>query len=179
MKLAKYTHSHSHSIQLLEKCALTVHNLNINVSERLCSRRVSWSSSWHTISVDIVKVSGDIEQDGQWLERELTDRKVRGSNLTSASRIPLSTLGKGETRMWKGHKHYNHSEMPKPPETHSGNLDICHSGESTPKGEKHWTRVSRLLKPTSSAYPTAVPGSGLRTSVVRGERLTTNPQAHA
>ncbi|KAG5442314.1 Tubulin-specific chaperone C [Clonorchis sinensis] len=29
----------------------------------------------------------------KWLERELTDRKVRGSNPTSASRIPLSRLG--------------------------------------------------------------------------------------
>ncbi|KER27485.1 LOW QUALITY PROTEIN: hypothetical protein T265_13775 [Opisthorchis viverrini] len=29
----------------------------------------------------------------KWLERELTDRKVRGSNLTSATRLPLSRLG--------------------------------------------------------------------------------------
>ncbi|KAG5446775.1 Nuclear speckle splicing regulatory protein 1 [Clonorchis sinensis] len=29
----------------------------------------------------------------KWLERELTDRKVRGSNPTSASRLPLSRLG--------------------------------------------------------------------------------------
>ncbi|KAG5449517.1 hypothetical protein CSKR_111842, partial [Clonorchis sinensis] len=29
----------------------------------------------------------------KWLEREFTDRKVRGSNLTSASRLPLSRLG--------------------------------------------------------------------------------------
>ncbi|KAG5441457.1 hypothetical protein CSKR_107637 [Clonorchis sinensis] len=29
----------------------------------------------------------------QWLEREFTDRKVRGSNPTSASRLPLSRLG--------------------------------------------------------------------------------------
>ncbi|KAG5444744.1 hypothetical protein CSKR_113850 [Clonorchis sinensis] len=29
----------------------------------------------------------------KWLERELTDRKVRGSNPTSASRLPLSWLG--------------------------------------------------------------------------------------
>ncbi|KER25540.1 hypothetical protein T265_14189 [Opisthorchis viverrini] len=29
----------------------------------------------------------------QWLEREFTDRGVRGSNLTSASRLPLSRLG--------------------------------------------------------------------------------------
>ncbi|KAG5445277.1 hypothetical protein CSKR_107331 [Clonorchis sinensis] len=28
----------------------------------------------------------------KWLEREFTDRKVRGSNLTAASRIPLSRL---------------------------------------------------------------------------------------
>ncbi|KER26533.1 hypothetical protein T265_06251 [Opisthorchis viverrini] len=31
---------------------------------------------------------------GCWLEREFTDRKVRGSNPTSASRIPLSRLGR-------------------------------------------------------------------------------------
>ncbi|KAG5450665.1 hypothetical protein CSKR_108785 [Clonorchis sinensis] len=30
----------------------------------------------------------------KWLERELTDRKVRGSNPTSASRLPLSRLGR-------------------------------------------------------------------------------------
>ncbi|KAG5442256.1 hypothetical protein CSKR_100159 [Clonorchis sinensis] len=29
----------------------------------------------------------------KWLEREFTDRKVRGSNRTSASRLPLSRLG--------------------------------------------------------------------------------------
>ncbi|KER22218.1 hypothetical protein T265_09640 [Opisthorchis viverrini] len=29
----------------------------------------------------------------KWLEREFTDRKVRGSNPTSASRLPLSRLG--------------------------------------------------------------------------------------
>ncbi|TGZ68740.1 hypothetical protein CRM22_004085 [Opisthorchis felineus] len=29
----------------------------------------------------------------KWLEREFTDRKVRGSNATSASRLPLSRLG--------------------------------------------------------------------------------------
>ncbi|KAG5447046.1 hypothetical protein CSKR_108894 [Clonorchis sinensis] len=29
----------------------------------------------------------------QWLEREFTDRKVRGLNLTSACRLPLSRLG--------------------------------------------------------------------------------------
>ncbi|KAG5444945.1 hypothetical protein CSKR_103541 [Clonorchis sinensis] len=29
----------------------------------------------------------------KWLEREFTDRKVRSSNLTSASRLPLSRLG--------------------------------------------------------------------------------------
>ncbi|KAG5450620.1 hypothetical protein CSKR_101782, partial [Clonorchis sinensis] len=29
----------------------------------------------------------------QWLTREFTDRKVRGSNLTSASRLPLCRLG--------------------------------------------------------------------------------------
>ncbi|KAG5445419.1 hypothetical protein CSKR_104685 [Clonorchis sinensis] len=29
----------------------------------------------------------------QWLEREFTDRKVRGSNPTTASRLPLSRLG--------------------------------------------------------------------------------------
>ncbi|KAG5443057.1 hypothetical protein CSKR_112154 [Clonorchis sinensis] len=29
----------------------------------------------------------------KWLGREFTDRKVRGSNPTSASRIPLSRLG--------------------------------------------------------------------------------------
>ncbi|KAG5447554.1 hypothetical protein CSKR_101327 [Clonorchis sinensis] len=28
----------------------------------------------------------------QWLRRELTDRKVRGTNPTSASRLPLSML---------------------------------------------------------------------------------------
>ncbi|KAG5452702.1 hypothetical protein CSKR_102129 [Clonorchis sinensis] len=30
----------------------------------------------------------------KWLEREFTDRKVRGSNPTSASRLPLSRLGR-------------------------------------------------------------------------------------
>ncbi|KER23706.1 hypothetical protein T265_08471 [Opisthorchis viverrini] len=29
----------------------------------------------------------------KWLEREFTDRKVRGSNPTSATRLPLSRLG--------------------------------------------------------------------------------------
>ncbi|KER21504.1 hypothetical protein T265_10192 [Opisthorchis viverrini] len=29
----------------------------------------------------------------KWLEHEFTDRKVRGSNPTSASRLPLSRLG--------------------------------------------------------------------------------------
>ncbi|KER28116.1 LOW QUALITY PROTEIN: hypothetical protein T265_13641 [Opisthorchis viverrini] len=29
----------------------------------------------------------------KWLEREFTDRKVRGSNPTSATRLPLSKLG--------------------------------------------------------------------------------------
>ncbi|KAG5444907.1 hypothetical protein CSKR_103580 [Clonorchis sinensis] len=29
----------------------------------------------------------------KWLERKITDRKVRGSNPTSASRLPLSSLG--------------------------------------------------------------------------------------
>ncbi|KAG5452306.1 hypothetical protein CSKR_106735, partial [Clonorchis sinensis] len=29
----------------------------------------------------------------KWLVREITDRKVRGSNPTSASRLPLSRLG--------------------------------------------------------------------------------------
>ncbi|KER33680.1 hypothetical protein T265_00561 [Opisthorchis viverrini] len=29
----------------------------------------------------------------KWLEREFTDRKVRGSNPTPASRLPLSRLG--------------------------------------------------------------------------------------
>ncbi|KAG5455343.1 hypothetical protein CSKR_105498 [Clonorchis sinensis] len=29
----------------------------------------------------------------QWLQREITDRKVRGSNPTSVSRLPLSRLG--------------------------------------------------------------------------------------
>ncbi|KAG5444759.1 hypothetical protein CSKR_114306 [Clonorchis sinensis] len=29
----------------------------------------------------------------QWLEREFTDQKVRGSNPTSAPRLPLSRLG--------------------------------------------------------------------------------------
>ncbi|KAG5452160.1 hypothetical protein CSKR_108333 [Clonorchis sinensis] len=29
----------------------------------------------------------------QWLEREFTDRKIRGSNSTSPSQLPLSRLG--------------------------------------------------------------------------------------
>ncbi|KER30536.1 hypothetical protein T265_03021 [Opisthorchis viverrini] len=33
----------------------------------------------------------------QWLEREFTDRKVRGSNLTCASRLPLSRLGQPDS----------------------------------------------------------------------------------
>ncbi|KAG5441054.1 hypothetical protein CSKR_101287 [Clonorchis sinensis] len=33
----------------------------------------------------------------QWLERESTDRKVRGSNPTSASRLPLSRLGQPDS----------------------------------------------------------------------------------
>ncbi|KER28940.1 hypothetical protein T265_04322 [Opisthorchis viverrini] len=32
-------------------------------------------------------------EEGRWLEREFTDRKVRGSNPTSASRLPLSRFG--------------------------------------------------------------------------------------
>ncbi|KAG5453957.1 hypothetical protein CSKR_110039 [Clonorchis sinensis] len=33
----------------------------------------------------------------QWLEREFTDRKVRGSNPTSASRLPLYRLGQPDS----------------------------------------------------------------------------------
>ncbi|KAG5454059.1 hypothetical protein CSKR_102024 [Clonorchis sinensis] len=41
--------------------------------------------AWH-----LLKKGGEI---AQRLERERTDRKVRGSNPTSASRLPLSRLG--------------------------------------------------------------------------------------
>ncbi|KER24809.1 hypothetical protein T265_14332, partial [Opisthorchis viverrini] len=33
----------------------------------------------------------------KWLEREFTDRKVRGSNPTSATRLPLSRLGQPDS----------------------------------------------------------------------------------
>ncbi|KAG5444711.1 Sodium-coupled monocarboxylate transporter 2 [Clonorchis sinensis] len=36
---------------------------------------------------------GGFSEMPKWLEREVTDRKVRGSNPTSASRLPLSRLG--------------------------------------------------------------------------------------
>ncbi|KER23094.1 hypothetical protein T265_08948 [Opisthorchis viverrini] len=41
-----------------------------------------------------VRKNGEI---AQWLERESTDRKVRGSNRTSASRLPLSRLGQPDS----------------------------------------------------------------------------------
>ncbi|KAG5444943.1 Mediator of RNA polymerase II transcription subunit 7 [Clonorchis sinensis] len=40
------------------------------------------------------KLRYDWDEMAQWLEREFTNRKVHGSNPTSASRLPLSRLGK-------------------------------------------------------------------------------------
>ncbi|KER27420.1 hypothetical protein T265_05526 [Opisthorchis viverrini] len=39
-------------------------------------------------------VSPYIEPGAKWFERKFADRKVRGSNLTSASLLPLSRLGR-------------------------------------------------------------------------------------
>ncbi|KER20033.1 hypothetical protein T265_11334 [Opisthorchis viverrini] len=44
--------------------------------------------------------------------------------------------------------------------------------------EKHRTRVPLLLDPTSCAYPKAVPGFELRTSDMRGERVTATSPTH-
>ncbi|KAG5441238.1 hypothetical protein CSKR_102452 [Clonorchis sinensis] len=78
----------------------------------------------------------------QWLEREFTDRKVRQSNPTSASRFPLSRLrqpGSIPTLV--------------PP---SVGMAVRHQ-----KGCYSWTIFKELI---SSAYPVAVPGFELRTS---------------
>ncbi|KAG5447303.1 hypothetical protein CSKR_110147 [Clonorchis sinensis] len=45
---------------------------------------------YRAIYIYICRVRGEM---AQWLERECTDRKVRGSNPTSASRLPLFRLG--------------------------------------------------------------------------------------
>ncbi|KAG5443317.1 hypothetical protein CSKR_107291 [Clonorchis sinensis] len=67
--------------------------------------RPSWGSSGRRsprVSVNLMfylnmfylKKKGDNQILGeQWLEREFTDRKFRGSSQTSASRLPLSRLG--------------------------------------------------------------------------------------
>ncbi|KAG5441124.1 hypothetical protein CSKR_102775 [Clonorchis sinensis] len=64
-------------------------------SPRVCFMSCGFVS-WNTI----LCVSNLLRLKGQWgarwpkwLEREFTDRKVRGSNPTSASRLPLSKLG--------------------------------------------------------------------------------------
>ncbi|KAG5452465.1 hypothetical protein CSKR_110233 [Clonorchis sinensis] len=57
-----------------------------------------WSvrRAWQLDYKRFITNRGDIKRGARWLkwlERELTDRKVRGSNPTSASRLPLSRLG--------------------------------------------------------------------------------------
>ncbi|KER31317.1 hypothetical protein T265_02375 [Opisthorchis viverrini] len=42
----------------------------------------------------------------KWLEREFTDRKVRGSNPTSATRLPLSRLGRKTRKETANHLSY-------------------------------------------------------------------------
>ncbi|KAG5440993.1 hypothetical protein CSKR_109688 [Clonorchis sinensis] len=70
---------------------------------------LSWLGKGHSIPAFVLSsggvaarhrkdvATGDSEAKGtrwpKWLEREFTDRKVRGSNPTSASQLPLSRLG--------------------------------------------------------------------------------------
>ncbi|KAG5446884.1 hypothetical protein CSKR_102258 [Clonorchis sinensis] len=46
-----------------------------------------------TVSVNYDKIMPIGGEMAQWLKREFTDRKVRGSNSKSASRLPLSRVG--------------------------------------------------------------------------------------
>ncbi|KER27618.1 hypothetical protein T265_05342 [Opisthorchis viverrini] len=82
---------------------------------RLVNRKGDCARTKSIASVTVMRldfdrsVCGEVEVDGmeymsvassdigarwtKWLEREFTDRKVRGSNVTSASRLPLPRLG--------------------------------------------------------------------------------------
>ncbi|KAG5453581.1 hypothetical protein CSKR_109535 [Clonorchis sinensis] len=64
------------------------------VEKRPLLRKTVFLSSFSDLFVHVTYVQRYEGCDmAQWLEREFSDRKVRGSNPTSASRLPLSRLG--------------------------------------------------------------------------------------
>ncbi|KAG5455076.1 hypothetical protein CSKR_104585 [Clonorchis sinensis] len=141
-----------------------------------------------------------IRQMAQCLWRQFNGRKVLGSNPTSASRLSLCRFGQlgniPTLVLLSGGMAARHrrdvaadvgSRVTQPKKPHAdwiwkpgkgSGYHSSYSGEFTPKGEKHWTRVSLLLELISSAYPVAVTGVEPRTADMRGERVTANPPTH-
>ncbi|KER32246.1 hypothetical protein T265_12827, partial [Opisthorchis viverrini] len=80
-----------------ESLVYDILQLNVLHTGRLVfqlARYSSFQQPWH-LSVRLRESSTKFlsARRPKWLEREITDRKVRGSNPSSASRLPLSRLG--------------------------------------------------------------------------------------
>ncbi|KER24495.1 hypothetical protein T265_07860 [Opisthorchis viverrini] len=75
---------------------LNVHGLSLNKKGRVYQATVRAAllygcETWPIRAADLRRLQG--ARWLEWLESEFTDRKVRGSNPTSASRLPLSRFG--------------------------------------------------------------------------------------
>ncbi|KAG5446787.1 hypothetical protein CSKR_105542 [Clonorchis sinensis] len=75
----------------------SVLNTDVKSIMMMMMTMMKWGTTWEFVNISSSAMfqctdlhSGEM---AQWLEHEFTERKVRGSNPTSASRLPLSRLG--------------------------------------------------------------------------------------